>query len=596
MRRVRALLVVLLAAASCSDTSSVPTTTLPPATTTSTTTATTSAPSSTAPPTTLPTAPGDVVVTVDAFTPFTFNPLQTDPGVPRELGELLLAGALRLGAGGEHLPYVATEVPTVANGGVLVHEDGSMDVTYTVHPDAAWSDGTPITVDDFVFTFQLFSEDLTLAPFARRPYDLAFGIATAGDRVTVTFGEATIEYLGIFDVLVPKHVVEGTDIRTEWDTEPWPSAGPFVLEAMDERLVPGARLTFVANEHYWLTDAAGDPLPRLERVLLELQGDPEVTEQRFASGDLSVWDVPPWQPLLDFAAQHGTVDATRSPIWEHFTFNFGSNNANTESLNANVNYRRAVAHAIDREALITDSPWAAREVLDSPFQLYGEGDRAWQRYEHDPAKARELLTVACTEEGRDCEADPPRLVFSTTSNADERPRIGQLVVEQLRAVGIDAEFDPHDSSFFFGDTLDAGTFDLGMWAWVISPGLPSIAATAALYDPEDPPIADRQGINYSRYGTPAVIGADNDLLNQPESIVRDENTALLAELIDLLQKTADEADVRGGIVAIEELLADQVVFIPLTARGQAVAYRDVVGVVAEPGLPITWNVEEWELP
>jgi len=38
------------------------------------------------------------------------------------------------------------------------------------------------------------------------------------------------------------------------------------------------------------------------------------------------------------------------------------------------------------------------------------------------------------------------------------------------------------------------------------------------------------------------------------------------------------------------------VFVPPTARGQAVTFREVVGVVAEPGLPITWNIEEWKLP
>ena len=72
-------------------------------------------------------------------------------------------------------------------------------------------------------------------------------------------------------------------------------------------------------------------------------------------------------------------------------------------------------------------------------------------------------------------------------------------------------------------------------------------------------------------------------------------TAALGELIDLLQGTADVDDIRGLIVEVEELLAEQVVFIPVTARGQAVAFRDVDGVIAEPGLPATWNIEEWEM-
>ena len=44
----------------------------------------------------------------------------------------------------ELIPELVTELPTVDNGGVVVNDDGTMTVSYTIRDEAVWSDGTPI--------------------------------------------------------------------------------------------------------------------------------------------------------------------------------------------------------------------------------------------------------------------------------------------------------------------------------------------------------------------------------------------------------------------------------------------------------------------
>src|SRR4029077_9246966 len=50
------------------------------------------------------------------------------------------------------VPLLATEVPTVDNGGVRLRGDGGMDVTWKLRPDVKWHDGQPFTSADVKFT------------------------------------------------------------------------------------------------------------------------------------------------------------------------------------------------------------------------------------------------------------------------------------------------------------------------------------------------------------------------------------------------------------------------------------------------------------
>src|SRR5687768_14468491 len=65
------------------------------------------------------------------------------------------------------VPVIAAEIPNAENGGVS--EDGTV-ITFSIREGAIWSDGTPITSDDFVFTYEMIMAD-TNAPNSRDPWD-----------------------------------------------------------------------------------------------------------------------------------------------------------------------------------------------------------------------------------------------------------------------------------------------------------------------------------------------------------------------------------------------------------------------------------------
>src|SRR5574341_2440339 len=81
----------------------------------------------------------------------------------------------------ELVPYAATEIPSVANGGVSA--DG-LTVTWKLKPCIFWSDGQPITSKDFAFTFKA-SMDPANAPVSRSGWDKITAVDTPDDQTAV---------------------------------------------------------------------------------------------------------------------------------------------------------------------------------------------------------------------------------------------------------------------------------------------------------------------------------------------------------------------------------------------------------------------------
>ena len=54
----------------------------------------------------------------------------------------------------ELTPDLVTELPSVANGGIVVNADGTETINYTIRDEAVWDDGTPVSGFDYQFTYE----------------------------------------------------------------------------------------------------------------------------------------------------------------------------------------------------------------------------------------------------------------------------------------------------------------------------------------------------------------------------------------------------------------------------------------------------------
>ena len=537
---------------------------------------------------------GGEAIVADDQEPPTLNPFAPggDNFIVSIIGQSYHAGVQEIdGFTLELIPELVTELPTVANGGVTVNDDGTMTVRYTIRDEAVWSDGTPISGDDFQFTLDtILDPDL---PIDKSTYDQIVD-SSAGDKTfEYTLAAPTALYELIFGTIIPKHAVEGTDFAADWNDDMWPSAGPFVLDQWQK----GEFVRVVRNENYWKTDAeTGQQLPYLDSVIFRFIPETESIINAFRAREIDIIQPPPATETIEtlqaLEPEGAVVEVLSGPVWEHLNFQFGDNRfkRNEDSSNESLNYRKAVAHAIDKQLIVDEILAGQVEPLDSFVDAFSPtlSQGSWKQYNYDPETAKTFVEAAKEELGKDTIST----VFSTTSNNDARVKLSELFVDMFTEVGIEYENQLEDSQIFFGETLDFGNWDLGEWAWVGSPGFSGLISIFDVWDPEAPP---PDGGNYYRWGTPEVTG-NGDAFDQGASSVVDDNTARFAEIRDLLNSSVDQDELIPLINEAESILADQVVIIPLYARlVTAAVWGDEVGGFKHNPTQAshTWNMEQW---
>ncbi len=592
------LLAFAMIAAACGD--STDTTTAAPGTTAAPTTAApdTTAAATTAAPTTTeaPGKPyGGEVIVADDQEPPTLNSFVPggDNFIVSIIGQSYFSGVQEInGFTLELEPELVTELPTVANGGVTVNDDGTMTVRYTIRDEAVWSDGTPVTGGDFQYTLEtILNPDL---PINRAIYEDIVDWNSSDKTFEYTLSAPTAQFDLLFGTIIPKHAVEGSDFASDWNDTMWPSAGPFVFDQWQK----GEFVRVVRNDNYWKTDAeTGQQLPYLDSVIFRFIPETESIINAFRAREIDIIQPPPATETIEtlqaLEPEGAVVEVLSGPVWEHLNFQFGDNrlNRNANSSNDNLNYRKAVAHAIDKDLIVDEILAGQVEPLDSFVEAFSPtlSLLAWNQYDYNPEGAMQFVEAAKADTGKDVIST----VFSTTSNNDARVKLSELFVDMFTAVGIEYENQLEDSQIFFGETLDFGGWDLGEWAWVGSPGLAGLISIFDVFDPEAPPPG---GSNYYRWGTPEVTGEEVEGFNQGASSVVDENTARFAEIRDLLNESVDEDVLVPLIQEAEKILADQVVIVPLYARlVTAAVWGDEVGGFKHNPTQAshTWNMEGW---
>lgn len=552
-------------------------------TSTSTTAGTTTAPpatTTTVDPALLKPYGGEAVLAVYRE-PVTLNPFLPGGSEPaaRRIGQTYLGGVYDISASTlELIPELVTELPTTANGGVEVNPDGTMTVVYEIRPEARWSDGRPVTGDDFEFTLEtILDRDL---PIDRAAYEGIISSEAAAGSFRITLTAPTIEYELLFPTIIPKHAVEGTDFAADWNREMWPSAGPFVLDGWDT----GSSLRVVRNEQYWREDpVSGQTLPYLDGISFVFLADTTSQLSAFRSRDIDAIRIPSdvdvIESVLSLDGRGAEVQVEPGPVWEHLNFQFGPGRLerNENSCNESLDMRRAIAHAVDRDGLAGDLWAGLAEPIDSyvtPFDP-GRSNDNWSIYDVDPAMAGSLYQQAVAEVDVPCS-----VVFTTALGNDRRVRTSELLAPMFDAAGIPFRSELEDGALFFGDTVDQGRWDVGEWAWQGSPGLWNLVRFLSIFDPRTPPPS---GSNYYRWGT-------------EDSSVVDSSTERYAEILDELETEVDVGEVTALLAEAEAILADGLVLLPLHARPSVAAvwsdelagYRHNTSRAED-----TWNAHEW---
>jgi len=459
------------------------------------------------------------------------------------------------------VPLLASEVPTIENGGVRLRGDGGMDVVWKLRPGVKWHDGTPFTSADVQFTVEAINSP-NYNPESTDGFDRISAVDTPDPLTAVVHYK---EIYAPYDIqfirgALPKHILQGRDIDRAQDYNRNPlGTGPYRVAEWRS----GEYIMLDRVAHYW----RGDEFPKIRRLLFKFIPNTNTRINQLKNGEVHVVALAPWDKYREIAAVPAIVVVrTRGNAYEHVTLN-----ERQFSPFADVRVRRALISALDRQLYTQTILDGLAPVADGPIQpvSWAYTDRI-TRYPFDPGKARALLDEAGWKPGPDGirVRDGKRLAFTLITQAGYaiRESVAQAIERQLRDVGVDVKVELHDgtaiSSLWF-----EGRFDAMLHWWQ----MPSDPELTTFFAADRTPPAGRN-INY----------------------FRDEE---LTRLLYASDRTVDRAERKALLQRAQAIIADAVPEIPLysVTRLDAVpaALANFKGNPTNTG--IFWNVHEWTI-
>lgn len=419
---------------------------------------------------------GGIVVVAIATDPGGLNPAVTTQG-----GVHLICGSIFSGLVAQD--FALNPVPDLAERWE-VSTDGR---TYTFHlaRQALFHDGAEVTSQDVRFTF----EELLLKYHSRTRTSIGDNlrrIITPDPKTVVfEFNRPYAAFLQLIDVtnapIMPRHLYEGSDpLTSPHNTKPVGS-GPFKLAEW----LKGDHITLIRNESYFKKGK-----PYLDRVVYRVMPAASMAAIAFEKHEvdyilnLSPLDVKRFENMRGVVVSNkgregfATVETlipnlTRAPL-------------------SNLSVRRAMAHAIDKKFLVDKILLGMGAPATGPVSsMLGWAYNAHvEKYEHDPARANQLLDEA----GYPRRADGVRFRLRFV-HAPSYGKVAEAVRDQLHEVGIAIDLQLLEFSAAVDMVYVKKDFDLGFASFENGPD-PDVGVKRTVVSSNIGPIPFSNGAGY----------------------------------------------------------------------------------------------------
>ena len=356
--------------------------------------------------------------------------------------------------------------------------------------DAKYSNGDPITVGDFVYSFRRLIDPRTAAPYSYVTSEIdgapeLLAMAGADPAPSDATIQAAVDKLGVSAPDDKTFVIKlntaasyfltaltlwvFVPIEEKWITSPnateagnFVSSGPFILDSWQHN----TELTLKPNPNWW-----GDTKPTLSALNFFLRNDPAADQAAFEAGELDMVQTPSpdiqrvmADPVLGPQVQQ--IPQFSITVYQYNNFQDSKlKSYKTPGPTANKDFRIALTQSIDKQAFI-DATFAGVGQVANSFIM--PGIPGYQPdldpYPFDLASAKDHMTKALAALGKTSAADLGKLKFGFNTGGGHEPRVAFLAEAWRQAFGLQTEQIGSDFSVFLTQRTE-GDYDIARDGW-----------------------------------------------------------------------------------------------------------------------------------
>ncbi len=348
-------------------------------------------------------------------------------------------------------------------------EISSDGLTYTFHlyENAWWHDDVKFTAEDVKYTYDYMIDN----DMPGKQYLGAIESVEMADDYTIILhlsrpNAAQLAYLGTwtgYTAILPKHIF---DIGIPWEDNPniyEPiGTGPFKFV----ELRPGEYVKLARHDKYH------KGAPYLDYLVWQIVPDVAVAIQMLKTGELHVLGAgnSPAFSELDALSKIDGLEARMSPLGGEDVFSLEFNSGNPDLPYNDVNVRKAIALAINRQELQDKVFFGYTKVAESMFTI----DIPWAYNPdakvpgYDPDEANRLLDEAGYPRGDDGIRFETHIKYGTFFGA-QLTGLAEVISEQLKVVGIEVGYTMYEWLLWLEQVKRSHDFELSLYLEYASP-------------------------------------------------------------------------------------------------------------------------------
>ncbi len=391
--------------------------------------------------------------------------------------------------------------------------DNNTELDVTIRQGVKWSDGTPFTPEDVVFTFNYLKANpaIDLNGIWAPSNDLE-SVSASGDTVAFKFSQPNIPFFNIIagEPIVPEHIWSKIAEPSKY-TNPNPvGTGPFVLKTFD---AVNGTVIFAKNPDYWMPGR-----PYIDQIKWQVLTSNTTGLMVFLRHEFDIG--------MGYVPDVKRVYVSQDPSVNKYWWPVVGNNAlylNDAKYPFNIpEFRKAISIAINRSYILDRLYFGNFENYDNPT-LITYPLRSWvdptltplasSLITYDPQKAQEMLaSIGFKKNTQGLLTDPdgkvlPTYTLTVVAGWPDWIQGAQIVSQELKDIGIQVIVNQESYGQYYS-SLQTGTYDMAI-SWLDVGPTPYNAYYYAFSPSQTAPIGKVASTNFSRYTNPLITDALN---------------------------------------------------------------------------------------